>query len=49
MIWLHPDETVKIYVRFRDFLGKYPMHCHNVVHEDHAMIAHDDVMDSAAS
>lgn len=24
--------------RFRDFQGKYPMHCHNVVHEDHAMM-----------
>ena len=23
----------------RDWVGKYPMHCHNVVHEDHAMMA----------
>jgi len=22
----------------RDWLGKYPIHCHNVVHEDHAMM-----------
>ena len=23
---------------FRDWLGDYPMHCHNTVHEDHAML-----------
>lgn len=26
------------YFRFRDFLGKFPLHCHNVLHEDHAMM-----------
>lgn len=25
-------------MQFRDFLGDYPMHCHNTVHEDHAML-----------
>ena len=25
-------------MRFRDYVGLYPMHCHNVVHEDHAMM-----------
>jgi hypothetical protein len=25
-------------MRFRDFQGRYVMHCHNVVHEDHAMM-----------
>ena len=25
-------------IQFRDWLGDYPMHCHNVVHEDHAMM-----------
>ena len=29
-----PDEEVQIFLRFRDFLGKYPIHCHNVVHFD---------------
>jgi FtsP/CotA-like multicopper oxidase with cupredoxin domain len=28
----------KVYFRFRDFIGKFPLHCHNVVHEDHAMM-----------
>src|SRR5580693_3762332 len=36
---LHPNERVQLFFRFRDWLGKYPMHCHNVVHEDHAMMA----------
>ena len=26
------------FFRFRDFQGRYPFHCHNVVHEDHAMM-----------
>ena len=36
---VHPNERVQLFFRFRDWLGKYPMHCHNVVHEDHAMMA----------
>jgi FtsP/CotA-like multicopper oxidase with cupredoxin domain len=36
---LHPNERVKLFFRFRDWVGKYPIHCHNVVHEDHAMMA----------
>jgi len=30
---------VKVFIRIRDWLGRYPIHCHNVVHEDHAMMA----------
>lgn len=33
----HNMEAV-VYFRFRDFIGKFPLHCHNVVHEDHAMM-----------
>ena len=29
---------VQLYMQFRDWYGDYPMHCHNVVHEDHAMM-----------
>jgi FtsP/CotA-like multicopper oxidase with cupredoxin domain len=36
---LHPLERVRLFFRFRDWVGKYPIHCHNVVHEDHAMMA----------
>ena len=38
VVWLGHGETVKTFRRFRDFLGRYPTHCHNVVHEDHAMM-----------
>jgi len=38
VIRLLPGQQVTLFFRFRDFLGRYPMHCHNVVHEDHAMM-----------
>jgi FtsP/CotA-like multicopper oxidase with cupredoxin domain len=39
VVELHHNEAVQIFFRFRDFTGRYPLHCHNVVHEDHAMMA----------
>ena len=30
--------------KFRDFTGKYVMHCHNTVHEDHAMMIRFDIV-----
>ena len=35
---LEHNMEAKVYFRFRDFLGKFPLHCHNVVHDDHAMM-----------
>jgi FtsP/CotA-like multicopper oxidase with cupredoxin domain len=35
---LDPNATAEVFMRFRDFKGQYVMHCHNVVHEDHAMM-----------
>jgi FtsP/CotA-like multicopper oxidase with cupredoxin domain len=35
---LRPDERVELFFRFRDWTGRYPLHCHNVIHEDHAMM-----------
>jgi FtsP/CotA-like multicopper oxidase with cupredoxin domain len=35
---LRQGDEMELYVRFRDWLGRYPMHCHNTVHEDHAMM-----------
>lgn len=35
---LHPNERVELFFRFRDWTGRYPLHCHNTVHEDHAMM-----------
>jgi FtsP/CotA-like multicopper oxidase with cupredoxin domain len=39
------NEEVEIIMRFRDFRGGYPMHCHNTVHEDHQMMLIFDVQD----
>jgi FtsP/CotA-like multicopper oxidase with cupredoxin domain len=41
---LHPGEIVRIFIRFRDFTGKYVMHCHNLNHEDHSMMLRFDVV-----
>ena len=35
---LQTNEEVKVFIRFRDMPGRYVMHCHNVLHEDHAMM-----------
>jgi FtsP/CotA-like multicopper oxidase with cupredoxin domain len=37
-IRLDPNAKVEIFLRIRDFRGQYVLHCHNVVHEDHAMM-----------
>jgi FtsP/CotA-like multicopper oxidase with cupredoxin domain len=39
------DESIEVLVRFRDFRGGYPLHCHNTVHEDHQMMLLWDVSD----
>lgn len=36
--------TVRVLMRFRDFTGKYMMHCHNLTHEDHAMMIRWDIV-----
>ncbi len=40
---LTPRSSATIKMRFRDWLGRYVMHCHNVIHEDHAMMLRFDV------
>lgn len=35
---------VEVFLRFRDFVGRYPMHCHNSIHEDHAMMLRWDIV-----
>jgi FtsP/CotA-like multicopper oxidase with cupredoxin domain len=35
---LDPGESVIVYRGFRDFTGPYVGHCHNLAHEDHAMM-----------
>jgi FtsP/CotA-like multicopper oxidase with cupredoxin domain len=38
VIQLEPAETVVIYRNFRTFKGPYVCHCHNLAHEDNAMM-----------
>jgi FtsP/CotA-like multicopper oxidase with cupredoxin domain len=43
VVRLQHDMTMTAFFRFRDFQGRYPLHCHNVVHEDHAMMLRWDI------
>ena len=44
VVSLGPNMEMKFYSRWRDFLGKHVMHCHNVVHEDHSMMIRWDIV-----
>jgi FtsP/CotA-like multicopper oxidase with cupredoxin domain len=45
VIRLGEGDDVELFFRFRDFIGRYPMHCHNTIHEDHAMMLRFDIDD----
>jgi FtsP/CotA-like multicopper oxidase with cupredoxin domain len=45
VIRLEHNMHTKVFFRFRDFVGRYPFHCHNVVHEDHAMMLIWEIVD----
>jgi FtsP/CotA-like multicopper oxidase with cupredoxin domain len=36
---VQPAEAVEIAVRFEDYAGRFMLHCHNLEHEDMAMMA----------
>lgn len=44
VINLQTNDEVRLFMRFRDMKGRYVMHCHNVVHEDHAMMVRWDIV-----
>jgi FtsP/CotA-like multicopper oxidase with cupredoxin domain len=44
VVALNTNEEVRLFMRFRDMKGRYVMHCHNVVHEDHAMMIRWDIV-----
>ena len=46
---LLPNDEIEIFMRWNDFHGKYVMHCHNVVHEDHAMMIRWDLLPNKKS
>jgi FtsP/CotA-like multicopper oxidase with cupredoxin domain len=41
---VRPYEVVEVLVRFGEFPGRYVLHCHNLEHEDMAMMANFDVV-----
>ncbi len=45
VVRLDPGGEVELLMRFRDFTGQYPIHCHNVLHEDHAMMVMFEIVD----
>ena len=40
---LGPNDRVKVFYRFDDFVGRYVIHCHNNIHEDNAMMLRWDI------
>ena len=43
---LPPQNRVVLRMRFRDFVGRYLIHCHNMNHEDAFMMVRWDIVDS---
>lgn len=44
---LEPNSITRVYLEFRDCTGKYVMHCHNMIHEDHAMMLRWDIVEGS--
>jgi spore coat protein A len=44
VVYLGEGETVRVLARFDEGVGKYMMHCHNLVHEDHDMMTQFEVV-----
>jgi spore coat protein A len=40
---VRPYETVEVLVKVAGYRGRYMLHCHNLEHEDMAMMANFDV------
>lgn len=39
VVWLDVGETVRVEAQYGPWAGEYMFHCHNLVHEDHEMMA----------
>jgi FtsP/CotA-like multicopper oxidase with cupredoxin domain len=48
VVYVAENETVRLLMRFEG-RGKYMMHCHNTVHEDHDMMAQFQVFDDVTA
>ncbi len=45
VVYLGENETVRVLIKFDGGSGKYMIHCHNLVHEDHDMMGQFEVVD----
>jgi spore coat protein A len=43
-VTLLPNDEVRVIARFEGYRGRYLLHCHNLEHEDHVMMARFDVV-----
>jgi spore coat protein A len=43
VVYVGENETVRVIMRFGPHLGRYMIHCHNLVHEDHDMMVQYEV------
>ena len=43
---LEDNVSAAVHFRFRDFTGKFPLHCHNILHEDHSMMVLGEIDDT---
>jgi FtsP/CotA-like multicopper oxidase with cupredoxin domain len=46
---MRKNENIDVYIKFRDFSGPFVAHCHNMEHEDHAMMDRFDIEFTGAS
>ncbi|QWC85862.1 multicopper oxidase domain-containing protein [Nocardioidaceae bacterium] len=47
VVFLGENESVRVLVGFEGGHGRYMMHCHDLVHEDHDMMAQFEILDPA--
>jgi FtsP/CotA-like multicopper oxidase with cupredoxin domain len=45
VVYLGENESVRVLIKFDGGRGKYMLHCHNLVHEDHDMMAQFEIRD----
>ncbi len=48
VVFLGENETVRALIKFEKGAGKYMIHCHNLVHEDHDMMGQFEIVDEAS-
>jgi hypothetical protein len=46
---VEPGEAALIRMNFRDYVGRYLIHCHNMGHEDAFMMVHWTIVPDAAA